>query len=541
MAPPAGGQDAIADADFSPFKSVSYLRGFDLHMRGVCVEPNMPYKLYGLTRESCGGPDFKFDTRNASKGRVQGCDVNEGLTRAVCKQTGLYCDKVSDPHTGLAYEPTKLLFIHRAALVPMEFWDQNFGHIITDGAMAVAARRGVQTGATSRTRASASGRVSALTDASPLYLWRDRGKPFAGQALDALWRSNMYADGLRYLPHSGGIVCFDSAVILSQPLNMLSWQRLASIPFLRMAESWQTSARLIQWPEGDARAATALEPDSAQAVAAAIAARGDDPGLGPLPRASVVSEARALRRRMTAAAPPQLLQGPKCGLGAGQRRRPKIMAINRTGKRRVRNMDALIQWFNSKGYEAVTWDPSGAPGQQAAEVQSADIFLSNHGQAQAWAMFMREDAAMITVCSDNQLRLGSCTYYGIAARNGGHSPRRIFKHTSANAQFHAGQKLTDDQMHGVLDQHGGQVAGEWHYKNTHWDDIEVDLPAFQKAWADHLGAEDPDAEAFWNWWCQFDDVVKAIDNADGESLPTEDAGTWMATRLPRLEDGIMHI
>jgi hypothetical protein len=433
------------------------------------------------------------------------------------------------------------MFIHRATLAPMEFWDQNLGHIVTDGVTAVAAIRGVETGVPSRTRATAAGPISAITDHSPLYLWRDRGKPFGGQALNDVWEKLMYPHGLRYLPHSNGIVCFDSAVIIAQPLNMVSWDRLSSSAFLRLSESWQTSARLIQWPEGDARAATIFDETTSKAVAAAVDARGDDFGMGPQSREAVVLENRAIRKRMTEAAPAELTRGPKCDAGADASvRKPKVLVVARTGKRKVRNIADVVKWFTDKGYDTSIWDPSGAPGKQAAEIQAADLFVTNHGQAQTWGMFMREDAAMLTVCSDNQLQLGSCAYYGVASRNSGHSPRRVFRFVSPDAQFHGGVRTTDAQMQGLVKQHG-IVAGEWHYKQTHWDDIEVNIPLFEKAWAEHLGGEAADANAFWKWWCDFDDVIRAVDNADAESVPTDDAGTWMATRVPRLADGIMHM
>ena len=537
----------------APQLTQSYLRGFDVTMRGVCVVPNMPYQVAGLSPEACGDAAVNLELRNATKNRVKECKHDRELSRAVCRSVGRFCRGARDVWNGASADMKRITYIEEAVIVPMEFWDSNYGHIVTDAAAAVAAIRFAQT--SPRQRYSAEHRPEdAYSARVPTFIWRLRSKPFADKALPALWGGYMRESGLRYLPAEEGQVCFGTVTIVAQPLNMVSWQRLASAPFLTAASTWGGQARLVQWPaDHPMRGDKAFDEEAVAAAAKrvdALAGSGgpSDPGLGGFSRATVLARSRELRRKMTEAAPADLMQGPACAGGGAPdgARKPVVLVINRKGKRKVRNMGDLIKWFGSQGYDAREWDPAGkGPAQQANEVQAADILVSNHGQGQAWGMFMREDAVMVTLCSENQLELGSCTYYPIAARNGGHSTRRIFTMVSKDAQYFQGRLRSDAEMKQLVRSQGkGVPASDWHYKQTHFEDIDVKMDQFVPEWgaflSDGEASADGSAAAFWKFWCSFDDVVSAIDEADGEALPTRDVGSreYLGSRLPRLGDGL---
>jgi len=508
-------------------------------MRGVCVTPNMPYSVMGLTEESCGDAAFLLELMNATKNRVKECTHRPDMTRAACRGYGVFCDRVDDPLGGNSADVNKLVFVERAGLAPIEFWDANYGHIVTDGAMAVAAVRARETGALSRAPGGPLAEAAAA-DTAPIFLWRARGKTFAGPQLNTLWQKYMQPSGLRYLPVSDHAVCFGTVTVLAQPLNMLSWQRIASAPSLRMSEAWSAYSRLIQFPSDHPDRVEFFTDAYADRAAAVIDSRGADPGMGSSSRADVLRRVRALRKAVAEKAPADLLSGPACS-GGGEGpvpRKPKVMAISRTGRRKVRNMEALLSWFRERGYDASVWDPKGSAQEQAQAIQAADVFVSNHGQGQAWGMFLREDAVMLTLCSDNQLHLGSCTYYAVASRNAGHSPRRVFTLVSKDAHFFGGSRKTDEFMRQQVQQHGGKDASDWHYKSTHWDDIDVNLGQFKEEWSKHLGGTEGNAEDFRKWWCDFSDVVQAANDADGEALPTQDADSYLSKRLPRLGPGL---
>ncbi|KAA0161443.1 hypothetical protein FNF28_05035 [Cafeteria roenbergensis] len=460
----------------------AYLRGRDVHMRGVCVTANMPYRVTGLTERSCGGSATLLELQNASKNRVLTCSHDADAADRLCSGYVTVLDDTPGDWHGVMCGRFGVKYIEEAVLAPMEFFDYNFGHIVTDGAMAVAA-----------------------------------------------------------------------------PLNMLSWHRIASAPFLHMADAWGGFARLTQWPAdhpmvGGAMFEAEAVAEAARRVDAAPGSGGpSDPALGGASRAAVLGRSRALRKRLWMRAPASLLTGPACGdarRGAGvgsQARKPRVLVINRTGRRRVRNMARLMEWFASNGYEVQDWSPEGASAaEQAQQIQAADVFVSNHGQGQAWGMFMREDAVMVTLCSANQVALGSCTYYPIATRNGGHSTRRIFTMVSKDAQYFQGSLVRDADMQAIVRANGdGRDGGSWHYSATHFEDIALDVGQFATEWAAFLlgdgehRAPDGSADAFWRFWCNFSDVEDAVDRADGEARATSDPRSkYLADRAPRLGEGV---
>ncbi|KAA0174148.1 hypothetical protein FNF27_04369 [Cafeteria roenbergensis] len=541
-----------------PSTTEAYLRGRDVHMRGVCVTANMPYRVTGLTERSCGGSATLLELQNASKNRVLTCSHDADAADRLCSGYVTVLDDTPGDWHGVMCGRFGVKYIEEAVLAPMEFFDYNFGHIVTDGAMAVAAVRFAQ--ANARQRSNPGDRPAGATAARvPTFLWRSRGRPFTDQPLPALWEGYMRQAGLRYLPVSDGSVCFGSVTILAQPLNMLSWHRIASAPFLQMADAWGGFARLTQWPADHPMAGGAMfeveaVAEAARRVDAAPGSGGpSDPALGGVSRAAVLGRSRALRKRLWMRAPASLLTGPACGdtrRGAGvgsQARKPRVLVINRTGRRRVRNMARLMEWFASNGYEVQDWSPEGASAaEQAQQIQAADVFVSNHGQGQAWGMFMREDAVMVTLCSANQVALGSCTYYPIAARNGGHSTRRIFTMVSKDAQYFQGSLVRDADMQAIVRANGdGRDGGSWHYSATHFEDIALDVGQFATEWAAFLlgdgehRAPDGSADAFWRFWCNFSDVADAVDRADGEARATSDPRSkYLADRAPRLGEGV---
>lgn len=153
---------------------------------------------------------------------------------------------------------------------------------------------------------------------------------------------------------------------------------------------------------------------------------------------------------------------------------------------------------------------------------------------------------MVTLCSANQVALGSCTYYPIATRNGGHSTRRIFTMVSKDAQYFQGSLVRDADMQAIVRANGGgRDGGSWHYSATHFEDIALDVGQFATEWAAFLlgdgehRAPDGSADAFWRFWCNFSDVEDAVDRADGEARATSDPRSkYLADRAPRLGEGV---